>query len=314
MFPTLEVRHLNAVIALAESMNYTRAAERLHITQSGLSKQIVEIEDRLGFSLFARDGKRLTDLTNAGRIFVEHARLSVLHNQRAIQLAKIVHEGAECFLNIGHSPDVDRSWISTLLAIRLPLHPKLNIHLSSDFVPELIGSILTSALDMALITAPPADEQITAVAVSRWPLYAAVPESHTASRKRQLRLKDLADEPWVMFQPRVNPVVHHAIMRLAEQEAVRPKQVHEVLAPQEAIDSVAEDVGVAFITKATASRYSASGVSIQSLWEQSLWFDTCLVMRADNDSRMTNEFARAFLKKFRSTQAAPIQLDLSLAG
>jgi DNA-binding transcriptional LysR family regulator len=314
MFPTLEVRHLNAVIALAESMNYTRAAERLHITQSGFSKQIAEIEDQLGFSLFVREGKKVTDLTDAGRIFVEHARLSVLHNQRAVQLARVAHEGAERFLHIGHSPYADRSWIAALLAIRLPLYPRLKVRLSSDFVPELMGSILTSALDLALITAPPADEQITAVEVSRWPLYAAVPERHPAARKRQLRLKDLADEPWVMFQQRVNPVVHHAIMRLAEHEAIHPKQIHEVLAPQEAIDSVAEDLGVAFVPKPAALRYHASGVSIQPLWDQSLWFDTCLVMRGDNDSRMTNEFARAFLKKFRSTQAAPVQLDLPIAG
>jgi DNA-binding transcriptional LysR family regulator len=314
MFPTLEVRHLNAVIALAESLNYTRAAARLHITQSGFSKQIAEIEDQLGFSLFARDGKRVTDLTDAGRMFVEHARLSILHNQRAIQLARTAHEGAERFLHIGHSPYADRSWISALLAIRLPLYPKLKIRLSSDFVPELVGSILTSALDLALITAPPADEQITAVTFSRGPLYAVLPERHPAARKRHLRLKDLADDSWVMFQQRVNPVAHDAIMSLAEREAIRPKDVHDVLAPQEAVDSVVDDLGVAFLPKAAALRYRTAGVIVQPLWDQSLWFDTCLVMGADNDSRMTNEFARAFLRNFGSLHATPVQLELPIAG
>ena len=65
-----------------------------------------------------------------------------------------------------------------------------------------------------------------------------------------------------MFQPRVNPLVHHAIMRLAQQDPVRPKQVHEVLAPQEAIDSVAEDLGVAFVPKPLrVSAFSHCGIS-----------------------------------------------------
>jgi DNA-binding transcriptional LysR family regulator len=314
MFPTFEIRHLNAVIALAESMNYTRAADRLHITQSGFSKQIAEIEDQLGFRLFTRDGKRVTDLTDAGRVFVEHARLSILHNQRAIQLARAAHEGADRFLHIGHSPYANRSWISALLAIRLPLYPKLKTRLSSDFVPELMGSILMSALDLALITAPPADEQVTAVALSREPLYAALPESHPAVRKRQLRLKDLADDSWILFQERVNPVVHHAVMSLARQGAVLPQHVHHVLTPQEGIDSVADDLGVAFLPKAAALRYRAAGIVVQPLSDQALWFDTCLVMRGDNDSRMTNEFARAFLRNFRSLNATPFQLELPIAG
>jgi DNA-binding transcriptional LysR family regulator len=314
MFPTFEIRHLNAAIALAELMNYTRAAERLHITQSGFSKQIAEIEDQLGFSLFERDGKRVADLTEAGRVFVEHARLSILHNQRAIQLARAAHEGAERFLHVGHSPYADRSWISALLAIRLPLYPKLKIRLSSDFVPELIGNILTSGLDLALIIAPPGDEQITAVTLSREPLYAAFPERHPAVRKRQLRLKDFANDSWIVCQQRVNPLVHHAVMSLAEQESMHPKQVHDVLSPQEATDGVADELGVAFLPKASALRYRAAGVIVQPLWDQSLWFDTCLVMAADNDSRMINEFARSFLRQFRSLNAAPLQLELPIAG
>ena len=314
MFPIFEMRHLNAVIALAESLNYSRAAERLHITQSGFSKQISETEDQLGFSLFVRDGKRVKDLTDAGRVFVEHARLSVLHNRRAIQLARAAHDGAEHFLHIGHSPCADRSWISTMLAIRLPLYPKLKIRLSSEFTPELIGAVLANALDLALVTAPPTDEQITAVPFARTPLYAALPETHPAAHKQRLTLRDLAHNPWVLFQPRVNPAIHHAIWTLAEREAILPRHVHDVLTPQEALDRIAEDVGVVFLPKAPALRYRITGVVVRPLWDELLWFDTCLVMRADNDSRMTNEFARSFLRRFPALLTAPTQLELPTAS
>ena len=68
MFPELEVRHLHAVIVLAEERNFTRAADRLHITQSTLSKQITEIEQQHRFHLFTRNNKKNVQLTEVGRI------------------------------------------------------------------------------------------------------------------------------------------------------------------------------------------------------------------------------------------------------
>lgn len=314
MFYTFEIRHLNAVIALAESLNYSRAADRLHITQSGFSKQIAEVEDQLGFSLFVRDGKRVTDLTHAGRVFVEHARLAISHNQRAIQLACAAHQGAESFLHAGHLPDADRSLISALLAIRLPLYPKLEIRLSSDFVPELVGGVLTGSLDLALITAPPPDSRTTAVSLVREPLYAALSERHPAARQGQLSLKHLAHDTWIVFQHRVNPEIHYAIMRLAEREGFRPRRLHQVLFPQEAIDAVIDDLGVAFLPRAAALRYGATSIVLHPFRNEALWFDTCLVMKAENSTRMTNEFARAFLRRVASLHGTPVQLDLPIAG
>jgi DNA-binding transcriptional LysR family regulator len=74
VFPNVEVRHLQAVLVLAEEMNFTRAAERLHITQSALSKRIIEIEKHHGFHLFTRKNRRNVELSEVGCIFLEEAR------------------------------------------------------------------------------------------------------------------------------------------------------------------------------------------------------------------------------------------------
>ena len=314
MLPMLDTRHLNAVITVAESLNFTRAAQRLNITQPGLSKQISEVEDQLGFKLFTRDGKRVTDLTDAGRVFVEHARLSILHHHRAIQLAKSTYEGSERFLHVGHCPYLDHSWLTTLLSVRLPLYPRLKIEVCSDFVPELIGKILTSALDLALVTAPPIDDQITVVSLARTPLTVILPEQHPASGKSHLQLIDLAGDSWIMFQPRTNPVIHQAILSTAKQESIRPKRLQYVMTPQEALDNVADGLGVAILPKFTISRYKTSGMTVHALSESSLSFDTSLLLRRENDSRLTNEFARSFLKKVRAINVAPLQLELPTAG
>ena len=130
MFPRVEVRHLHAVIVLAEELNFTRAADRLHITQSGFSKQINEVEAQHRFQLFIRTNKKNVELTEVGRIFVEEARLALWHIDRAVHAAR---EGSDSILTIGHSPDADQAWISAILAIRLPMYPKLRIQLISEF-------------------------------------------------------------------------------------------------------------------------------------------------------------------------------------
>jgi DNA-binding transcriptional LysR family regulator len=163
VFAKVEVRHLHAVIVLAEDLNFTRAAHRLHITQSALSKQITEIEQQHKFHLFNRKNKRTVELTDVGRVFVEEARSALLHIDRAVQLGCAAREGSDGILTIGHSSDADQTWVSAILAIRLPLYPKLRIQLISEFSNELVRSVMAGELNLALVTAPQENSQITAV-------------------------------------------------------------------------------------------------------------------------------------------------------
>ncbi len=121
MLPQVDVRHLYSVVILAEELNFTRAAHRLRITQSALSRQITELETQHGFQLFNRDRKRAAQLTEAGRTFVQEARSALLHADRAIHFARAAHHGYENVLLVGHAHHADQEWVSTLLTIRLPL-------------------------------------------------------------------------------------------------------------------------------------------------------------------------------------------------
>src|SRR5262252_5385739 len=160
VLPGVEVRHLRAVVVLAEELHFTRAADRLRITQSALSKQITEIEVQNKFRLFTRKYKRTVELTNVGCAFVEEARLALLHIDRAIQFGHAVDRGEDSVLCIGHSPDVEEAWISNILAIRLRLYAHLRLQLSSEFSHELVRSVIAGELNLALVTAPQENSQI----------------------------------------------------------------------------------------------------------------------------------------------------------
>lgn len=314
MFAKVEVRHLHAVIVLAEDLNFTRAAHRLHITQSALSKQITEIEQQHKFHLFNRKNKRTVELTDVGRIFVEEARSALLHIERAVQLGCAAREGSAGVLAIGHSSDADQAWVSTILAIRLPLYPKLRIQLISEFSNELVRSVMSGELNLALVTAPLENSQITAVPFALTPLYAALPESHPAAQKEQVSLQDLTKDDWILFGRRVHPVVHERIMDAAGREGISPKNVHDIITVQQAIHLVSERVGVAILTAPTCVGFTANGVVIKPLADTSLCFDTCLIMRTDDDSRVANEFARSFLRRYEPRRTPPKQLELGLSA
>ena len=205
MFPHIEVRYLYAVIVLAEELSFTRAAHRLHITQSTLSKQITEIEKQNRFPLFTRDNKKIVELTDAGRIFVEGARSSLLNMERTVHLARAAHDGGDSVLLIGHSPYADQAWVSAILAIRLSLYPKLRLRLISQFSIELVRSVMAGELNLALVTAPPEDSQITTVPFALTPLYAVLPQTHAAAQKEHIVLQDLANDEWILFGATSSP-------------------------------------------------------------------------------------------------------------
>ena len=311
MFPSVEIRHLLAVIALAEELNFRRAADRLHITQPALSKQITDLETEHRFHLFNRNKRRVVELTDAGRLFVEEARSALSHTERAIHLARAAHEGSDSILTIGHSPYADHDWISALFAIRLPLYPKLGIRLKTQFAMESVHSVLVGELDLALVTAPPPDPQITAVPFAPAPLYAAVPETHKAAHKEHFVLQDLAQDEWILIAKRVHPLLYEAVMEAARRESIIPKHAHDVMAPQQAVDLVSDHVGIAILTQPTTAGFHADGVVVKPLSDVSLCFETCVIMRTDNGSRLVNEYVRMFLRKYALPRLPPKQVELS---
>jgi DNA-binding transcriptional LysR family regulator len=314
MFAKVEVRHLHAVTILAEELNFTRAASRLHITQSALSKQITEVERYNGFRLFVRDKKRNVDLTDSGRIFVEEARLALLHIDRAVQFGHATHEGSNSILTVGHSPDADQTWVAAILAIRLPLYTKLHVRLVSQFSGELVRNVMGGELNLALAMAPPEDSQITRVPFAITPLYAVLPESHPAAKKERVELIDLRNDQWILFARRAHSVVHDVIMETARRAGIHPKHAHDVLTGQEAVHLVSHDVGVAIVPKPTTVDFIAGGIVVKPLTDTSLCFETCVIMRSDDSSRLPNEFARLFLRRFGPWVRTPKQMELSLSA
>jgi DNA-binding transcriptional LysR family regulator len=141
-----------------------------------------------------------------------------------------------------------------------------------------------------------------------------LPESNPAGHNEQVRIRDLASDEGILFPRSVNPVIYDAITETATREGVPVRRAHEILMAEQAFHLISERAGVAILPKPSALALHAEGVAVLPLSDPSLSFETCLIMRRDDDSKLVNEFARAFLRKYVRKLGASRRMELPLSA
>jgi DNA-binding transcriptional LysR family regulator len=294
----LELRFQQAVIALAEELNYTRAANRLNISQPALTKQIREIERILRLGLFERD-KKTVKLTEAGAAYAEEARLSIMHAERAIHFARAADRGADRVLTFGSSLYTDPDLVAALFAVHLPLFPNLKIRLESGFAPELVQWIAGGVIDLAMVTEVPAFRSVSMTPLVTAPLHVALRSDHPANTRERISRRDLGNMCWAVFARRVHPHVYDTLFETAKMEGVYGQEIHHIMTVQECLPLVVQHNCAGFVTRSTAHRTAHESVVFRPLEEEALHLNTSLVIRADNRSRLVNDFARTYIRQFQ---------------
>jgi len=291
-----EVRLQLAAITLAEELNFTRAADRLKITQPALSKQIADLENRIGFAVFKRNQKRV-ELTDAGQVFIRGCRDASAILEKSVRLARTTHDDVQPLITIGHSPYVDPAFVSAILSTHLPLYPDLRLRMESMFALDLAHSVLAAELDLAIIAEPSENPQLTLVQLATVPLCVAMQADHPAARRRSVSIEEFGNVGWMIFPRKAHPVIYDRVMDGSRQAAVSPVELHHYVAPQEAVQLITENFGIAFMAKGVAEQIRNTEIAVRPLSQISLQVTSYLVLRADQSSRLVNEFGRAFLRK-----------------
>ncbi|HVC17460.1 MAG TPA: LysR substrate-binding domain-containing protein [Rhodanobacter sp.] len=194
---------LRYLIAIADSgLNITLAAERVHATQPGLSKQLRQLEDELGFQLFVRKGKSLDAITHAGEQVIERARaiLTEAANIRAIA-ADLRHE-AHGELRIATTHTQARFALPAAIAALSTLYPQVSVHLQPTRDADVLAQLEAGHVDMAVISsagAPPASG--IALPAYHWHRVIVTPQGHPlAAREQPPTLHELAALPLVSYE------------------------------------------------------------------------------------------------------------------
>lgn len=291
-----EIRLLQAAIVLAEELHFSRAAERLNVSQSTLSKQVLKLERDIGFQLF-RHNHQAAELTDAGRVFIAEAQQVIAHAERSIISARAVLDGPVDVLNIGKSSYTDPFLVSALLSIRLPLFPDLKIKLWSNFSHELSHQLIAGTLDLALITGVPQKPSVSVMNLTNAPYYIVMTMNDGLAAHRSLCLEHLHRRNWVILGRHTNVYLYQTIHSVASDKDVFPSDVYHFTSPEEASELVREHRGLAFLPRAAAWRIARDGLTLRPLEEGRLRLVTSLAVHAESKSRLVNEFVKAVGRK-----------------
>ena len=264
-----ETKYMESAIALAEELNFTKAAKRIGIPQPQLTRNIKSVEWILGGPLFVRNSKAVL-INDAGRAYVEQSRLSIMYRDRAMEAARSVMHGADLILHVGRSPFADPLLTTVLLSVHLPLFPKIGIALKSQFSCKLTRDVLARTLDLAILIEPPEDPQLSTVKIAESQFYIAVSQNDPIAHQVSTTLEMLAKRLWVMFDRRLHPPLYDSVMRLAEQRNISPSKVQHVMMPEEVFPFVADGNAVAFLAKPGAMLLAQNGITVRPLAEEAL--------------------------------------------
>ena len=196
----MELQQLRYAVAIAEEQSFTRAAERCFVVQSALSRQIKSLESELGVRLFARTSRKV-EVTPAGEAFVKQARLCLQAAERAKASAAAAHGQIRGSLTIGVIPTVTAVDIAAVLGAFRRSYPEVGMHVRTGGSDEFLRRIAAGQLDVGVLGlaegVTPRGVQTRELSQER--LVAVLSEGHRLAGRRRLRLKDLADEPFVDF-------------------------------------------------------------------------------------------------------------------
>ncbi|KMJ54702.1 LysR family transcriptional regulator [Vogesella sp. EB] len=241
----MDLRHLRYFVVVAEEGNITRAAERLHIAQPPLSRQIQQLEEELGVPLLVRGSRPLT-LTEAGQFFYAHAR-QLLSQTRELEAMTRRIGTIERKLSIGFVgstlygmlPKVIRRFRSEQNTTELTLHEMTSM--------EQISALKEGKIDVGFGRIRHEDPNVRRIVLREERLVAALPSGHALTDRPVISLLDLVDDTLIVFPKAPRPSFADQILASFHDRGLEPKKIYEARELQVAIGLVAAGEGVAIV-------------------------------------------------------------------
>ncbi len=242
----MDLRQLRYFVAVAEELHFGRAAEKLHISQPPLSLSIQQLEKNLGLVLLTRTNKTVA-LTSAGTVLYNEARKLLKHAADMEELATRVGQGIEGRLKVG--------FVGAMLFRGLPEainafqanNPHVDVVLREMNTTEQIEAVRREQIDVGFIHAGHLPIEIQSKRLLEEPFVCCLPDIHRYSKRSSINLRDLADEPFVLFPRSVSPHYHDRIVALCINAGFSPHIRHEVRHWLTIVSLVGKNMGIALV-------------------------------------------------------------------
>jgi LysR family hca operon transcriptional activator len=223
----MELRHLKYFVAVAEEGSLTVAAERrLHTAQPSLSRQIQNLEHEVGAQLLVR-GARGVELTQSGRVFLDHARLALSQVEAAVVAARRAAQPAKPTFALGFLTGQEIDWLSAAMRILQDQLPKIEVTVASQYSPDLAQALSRGKLDLAFMRPEAQMPDLEYKVIVKEPLIVALPSDHRLAAQNAIALEDLAGETFIGISDTA-PTLRAIIDEYIAQAGIKFQQTHRV--------------------------------------------------------------------------------------
>jgi DNA-binding transcriptional LysR family regulator len=243
----MELRQLVYFVAVAEEANFTRAAERVHISQSGVSAQIRQLERELGADLIDRSGRSAT-LTPAGLAAVDHARAALASAAAVREAVDEVNGLVRGRLVVGMVTGCTITPLFDTLAAFHRDHPGVDLTLFEDNSDRLVDSVRSGAADLVLVgSAAPPPAGVDRLPIVSERLAAAVPPDHPLATRERVSLAEICGYPLVCLPPGTG--IRAVFDQACAAQGIEPDIALQASAPAAIADLAARGLGVAILSE-----------------------------------------------------------------
>jgi DNA-binding transcriptional LysR family regulator len=278
----MELRHLRYFRMVATELHFGRAAEKLHIAQPPLSKQIQQLEIELGFELFART-KRSVALTPAGEVFLVEVERIFKNLDRAIDIGRKTSRGELGQISIGFVGSATYNILPVMLQKFRDRYPHVQIELHELTTDRQLIWLREGKIDLGLIRPPIIDSDVTVKVVFEEPLIVALPVNHQLATVDSIDLSLLATEPFILFPRQLAPGLYDPIITICQAAGFSPMVVQECIQIQTIISLVSANMGVSIVPKSTQD-IQRQGVVYKPILDDAPVASIALIWRSNDDS------------------------------
>lgn len=251
----LEIRHLRLVAAIAATGSVTKAAEQLHLTQSALSHQLRDIEDRLKTSFFVRLGRRML-LTPAGERVLDTARRVLEEVQRAEEDVQRLAGGGEGVIRVCTECNTGYHWLPPLLAAFRRKHPNVAVNVMAEATNRPVPALLNGELDLAVLSNRTTERGLRLRPLFEDEMVAIVAPRHPLAQKAWVSPRELADEHLLLYTS--TPADSFVLRKVLGPAGLVPRRLSFIMLTEAMIELARAGIGVGVLPRWSGERAIAS--------------------------------------------------------
>ncbi|KQP47758.1 LysR family transcriptional regulator [Pseudorhodoferax sp. Leaf274] len=243
----MDLRRIRHFVVLADTLNFHRAAQLLHMTQPPLTVSIQKLETELGVRLFERSAKGVR-LTPSGEAALDDARQMLHHAESFSEMAALAQSGMAGLLRVGFVGSATHGLLQRLIPRFRAGHPQVELLLRDSSSMQILRGLADESIDVGLLWTPVLDAMgAEFLTLQRQTLVAALPQGHALARRRSLLLADLQGENFILYDRTQAEGMRSVCMMLCQRAGFVPRATQEAIQIQTVLALVQTGLGIALV-------------------------------------------------------------------